>query len=127
MGRPVKNGIKLSHKYGVNPATTVCFFCGRETGIAMLGMLKGDAKAPRRIVANYIPCDECKEKHKQGRVIIEAVQTPNGLPEIQKGVWPTGRWCMISREAGQQLFKDGVDTPVLLENNLYRKLVNDNE
>lgn len=121
------SGIKLSPQHGVNPSVTVCFFCGKETGIAMLGKLKGDAKAPRRIVANYTPCDDCKEKHKQGRVIIEATQTQNGLPEIQKGIWPTGRWCMVSKENGQKLFNDGVDTPVLLVKNLYRKLVNDNE
>lgn len=116
-------GIKLSPKHGVNASCTVCFFCGKETGIAMLGKLKGDVKAPRRIVANYIPCDECKEKHKQGRVIIEATHTPNGLPEIQKGVWPTGRWCLVSKESSQTLFNDGTDNPVLLEDTLYRKLV----
>lgn len=120
-------GIKLSPQHGVNPSMTVCFFCGKETGIAMLGKLKGDAKAPRRIVANYIPCDECKEKHKRGRVIIEATTVANGLPEIQPGVWPTGRWCMVGKENGQQLFKDGKDTPVLLEDKLYRKLVKTNE
>lgn len=119
--------IKLSPKYGINASCTVCFFCGKETGIAMLGKLKGDVKAPRRIIADYTPCDECKEKHKQGRVIIEAVRTPNGLPEIQKGVWPTGRWCLISKEVAEHLFKDGKDTPVLLGDTLYTQLVERNK
>jgi len=97
--------IKLSPKHGINASCTVCFFCGKETGLAFLGKLKGDAKAPRRIIANYIPCDECKEKHKDYCVIIEVVRENNGLPPIQEGVWPTGRWCMIAKPARKSYSK----------------------
>ena len=119
----MSKGIRMSPKHGVNASCTVCFFCGKETGLAFLGHLKGDVKAPQRIVANYIPCDECAEKHKQGRVVIEAVQHQTGLPPIMKGVWATGRWCLISKEASEKLFNDGKDTPVLLEDTLYKQLV----
>jgi hypothetical protein len=119
----MSKGIKLSEKHGVNPAITVCFFCGKETGIAMLGKLKGDVKAPKRIVANYIPCEDCKKRMEQGRVVIEVVRKANGLPPIQPGAYPTGRWCLLNKESAKKLFKDGLDRPVLLEDTLYTKLV----
>lgn len=115
--------VRLSPKHGVNASCTVCFFCGKETGLAFLGRLKGDAKAPQRIIANYVPCKECEEKLRQGRVIIEVVQHSTGLPPIQDGAWPTGRWCLVTREAGELLFKDGKDTTVLLEDTLYKQLL----
>lgn len=38
-------GVTLSKKHGLNPSITVCPICGKETGIALLGKLKGDEKS----------------------------------------------------------------------------------
>lgn len=40
----MSKGIRVSEKYGVNPSITICPICGKETGIALLGRLKGDEK-----------------------------------------------------------------------------------
>lgn len=53
-------GIRISEKHGVNPSITICPICGKETGIVLLGKLKGDEKAPRYIQGDV--CDECKAK-----------------------------------------------------------------
>lgn len=42
-------------KHGVNSSITVCPICGKEIGIALLGKLKGDEEAPRKIIALNIP------------------------------------------------------------------------
>ena len=115
--------IKISDTHGVNPSITICFFCHKDVGIAMLGKLKGDVKAPRRIIADYTPCPECKARMEQGRVAIEVVRKVNGLPPIQPGVYPTGRWCLLTKETAKKLFDDGKSTPVLIEDVLYSKMI----
>ena len=66
-----KDSIKLSEKHGVNPSLTVCFWCGEHTGIALLVRLPGDKEAPKEIIADYEPCDKCKEQWNKGIPIIE--------------------------------------------------------
>lgn len=41
--------IRVSEKHGVNPSITICPICGKETGIVLLGKLKGDEEAPRKL------------------------------------------------------------------------------
>lgn len=105
------SNIRLSKKHGVNPTLGVCFFCGEDSGeIALLGKLKGDVEAPRRMVLNYNPCDKCKEHMSQGVTLIECTTSnPNNLPAISKTevdtpVHPTGRWSVIKKEAAERLF-----------------------
>lgn len=116
-------GIRLSEQHGVNPSVTVCFFCGKDKGIAMLGKLKGDAKAPKRAIYDYEPCNECAEKMKQGVTVIEVTRVDNQTIPIQKGAWPTGRWCLIPKEAAARLFKDINHKAILLEDCLYNELI----
>lgn len=40
----MSKNIRLSEKHGVNPSIIVCPICDKETGIALLGKLKGDKK-----------------------------------------------------------------------------------
>lgn len=115
--------IRLSNKHGLNPSINVCFFCGKDKELILNGRLKGDAKAPHRVVANYIPCPECEEKMKLGVTVIEVTTRDTGALPIQRGAWPTGRWCVISHEAAARLFKGINNTKVLLEDVLYNKLV----
>ena len=89
-------GIRLSKEHGVNPTKTVCFFCDNVKGIAFLGKLKGDAKAPAKMLIDYEPCDECAEKFKGNILWIEVSDIPitdNQAP-IAKDAYPTGRWAV---------------------------------
>lgn len=58
-------------KHGVNPSITICPICGKETGIALLGKLKGDKKAPMRMLSD--PCDDCVSKLGDDKICILAI------------------------------------------------------
>lgn len=61
-----KDSIELSPKYGVNPSLLQCPVCHKDTGIALLGKLKGDAEAPKYM--NEL-CDDCKKEYTVGIVV----------------------------------------------------------
>ncbi len=67
----MSKNIILSEKHGVNPSITICPICGKETGIALLGKLKGDEKAPMRMLSD--PCDDCVSKLGDDKICILAV------------------------------------------------------
>jgi len=119
--------IYMSKKHGLNPSIDVCFFCGKDKAILVFGKMKGDAKAPQRVVSNYKPCEECEKKMRSGRAVIEVTTTDTGALPIIEGAWPTGRWCVIKAETALKLFKDNRTTPVLLEDSLYDELVKRNK
>lgn len=120
--------IKLSPKYGVNPSMSICFFCGEPKELLLLGKLPGDVKAPKGVLVDYDPCPKCSEKLQQGVTVIEVTTVDNGRAPIQSGAWPTGRWCVLSKESGAKLFKDtGKRNTVLLEDVLYQQLVDKNK
>lgn len=56
-----RSGITLSRKHGVNPSMMECPVCGKSTGIALFGRLKGDVEAPRVIKADL--CEECTKNY----------------------------------------------------------------
>ena len=64
----MSKNIRLSEKHGVNPSITVCPICGKETGIALLGKLKGDEEAPRKIIGDL--CDDCISKLGNDKIYI---------------------------------------------------------
>lgn len=88
-----KNSIILSEKHGLNPAMDCCMYCGEAKGIALLGKLPKDEKAPRNIVTSVAPCDKCAEKYKDYVLMVEAKSPDSKKPE------PTGRWFAIRKEA----------------------------
>lgn len=67
----MSKGIRVSEKHGVNPSITICPICGKETGIALLGKLKGDKEAPRKIIGD--PCDDCVSKLGNDKIYILAI------------------------------------------------------
>lgn len=79
-----KDSILLSPKHGLNPSIVKCFWCGKDIGIALMGKLKGDVKAPKDIIESYMPCDECKEHFRQGILVAGVSNKPvvNNLPPI---------------------------------------------
>ena len=68
-----KGNIILSEEHGVNPSITVCPVCGKETGLALFGKLKDDAKAPRYVTGE--PCDDCQKKFDEGYIAIIAMES----------------------------------------------------
>lgn len=97
--------IRLHPQHGVNPSLDLCFWCGKERGVALLGYNKGK-EAPRSVVTSYDPCDTCKSQMAQGITILEAEaasRRPN-VPEIQPGVVPTGRWLVMREDALEKVF-----------------------
>lgn len=67
----MSKGIRVSEKHGVNPSITICPICGKETGIALLGKLKGDKKAPMRMLSDL--CDDCISKLGNDKIYILAI------------------------------------------------------
>lgn len=67
----MSKGIRVSEKHGVNPSITICPICGKETGIVLLGKLKGDKEAPMRILSD--PCDDCVSKLGNDKIYILAI------------------------------------------------------
>lgn len=67
----MSKNIILSEKHGVNPSITICPICGKETGIALLGKLKGDEEAPMRMLSD--PCDDCVSKLGNDKIYILAI------------------------------------------------------
>lgn len=108
----MSDSIKLSPKYGLNPTIPVCFWCGKEKGeIALMGHIGDgrkheDIKAPMHMVLDYEPCDECKKNMELGFTIVEATGEPNALTSmpIQDGIYPTGRYVVIKKEAAIKIF-----------------------
>lgn len=89
-----KDSIKLSPEHGVNPSILHCFICGKETGLALLGKLKGDAEAPKDISNPNELCDDCKKALEKGKFILEVKDgTDQQNPER------TGRYVCIKKEA----------------------------
>lgn len=109
--------IPLSPKHGLNPTIPICFWCGEEKNeIALMGRI-GDARkgedfeAPMHAVLDYEPCDKCREKMSLGFTMIEATHTPNSTTKVQMqpGVYPTGRYAVIKKEAARRLFSPQTD------------------
>jgi len=106
------SSIALSPKYGVNPTIPVCFWCGEEKNeIALLGRIGNgrrheDFEAPMHMVLDYEPCDKCGHNMSLGFTLMEATDKPNSTTsmQIQSGVYPTGRYVVLKREAAVRIF-----------------------
>ena len=101
------SGIKISPKYGLNPTIPVCFWCGKQKNeIALMGRMKGDIEAPKNMVLDYVPCEECQSHMAMGVAVLEASDRPNteGQPPMQKGVYPTSRFVVVTTECADRVF-----------------------
>lgn len=122
--------LKLSKKYGANPTIPVCYWCGKEKDeIVLLGKIgkgKEDIEAPKNMVMNYDPCDECQKKMALGVTLIAVTDIPHPEKQfpIQEGLYPTGSWSVISEEAAQRIFGDvlGGNKKVLVTEESYKEL-----
>lgn len=118
--------IRLSEKHGVNPSMEICFFCKEAKGIVLFGKLKKDVEAPREVLINYEPCDKCKEKFKEG-VIVVAVTTEQqckNQPPIttrnDEELYPTGAYVVVKPKVFNNEYKVG--TIITMDKNLFQEL-----
>ena len=90
-----RKSITLSPKYGVNPSVLHWFICGKETGVALLGKLKGDAEAPHNISDPNEICDDCRKQIVAGNKFFLEVKdnTDHNDPER------TGRMVCVRGDA----------------------------
>lgn len=107
-------GILLSPKHGVNPSIMHCFICGKETGLALLGKLKGDAEAPKDMTNPNELCDECRQRIKDGNKFILEVEDNAD----KKNPYRTGRLVCIKGTALPEI-KDPVS---YMEYSVFEKL-----
>ena len=132
----MSTGLKLSPKHGLNPTISICFWCGEEKGeIALLGHI-GDIRRGEDIEANmhtvidYEPCPTCLAKMRAGFTIVEATESPNETTSIpiQDGVYPTGRFVVITQEAAHSIFRlDESVTKCFLKSDLFQKYFREEE
>lgn len=136
MAKRKDKGIKLSPKYGVNPTIPICAWCGKEKNeIVLMGRLgdgrKGeDFEAPKNVLLDYEPCDECRKKWSLGVCLIAVTETPNaeGQPPMPNGVYPTGSWSVIKREAFERIFEEEAPkTAVCIDAEWYEQMFGSNE
>lgn len=109
-----EKGITLSKKHGVNPSITHCECCGKETGIALFGRLKGDQEAPKDVYAGL--CDDCEKVIKQGGVLVIEVRDGEKGPDPYR----TGRIVGCTKD-----FKERFEIEsniVYMEEDLFSKL-----
>ena len=103
----MSKGIKISPKHGLNPTIPVCFWCGKQKNeIALMGRMEGDIEAPKNMVLDYVPCEECQNHMAMGVAVLEASDHPNteGQPPMQKGVYPTSRFVVVTTECADRVF-----------------------
>lgn len=101
----IKDNILLSPKHSLNPSITHCECCGKETGIALFGKLKGDTEAPMHVAIGL--CDDCKKViDADGLMIIEIRDGESG-----KNPYRTGRIIGITKEAKEKTFKN-ISSPI---------------
>jgi hypothetical protein len=98
--------LRISPKHGVNPSISTCFWCGKPTNaLVLFGRMKDDREAGQYCgPIDYEPCEECKTGMSQGITIIEVVEFNNDNPEIQKGLYPTGKMVVVKEEAVLRIF-----------------------
>lgn len=122
--------IRLSEKHGVNPSMEICFFCNEAKGIVLFGKLKKDVEAPREVLINYEPCNKCKEKFKEGVIVVEVTteqqlknQPPISHTPNNAELYPTGAYAVIKPTAFNNKYKAG--SIVTTDKKLFQKLFKD--
>lgn len=117
----MSKGIILSKKYGVNPAIPLCFYCNKpKNQIILAGRIRRvgdfDAEAPRNMVWDREPCEECKGWMEKGILFI-SVDEAKSKGDL-KNPYRTGGWAVVKDEAVERM---GIQPPELLAQILKRR------
>lgn len=126
-------GIALSKKHGVNPSVTKCFWCGKETGVALFGRIPRhraekmfgtdfvkhherdpEVEAPRSVVLDMDPCEGC-EVWAHSKEVVFFVEAEESGGESR----PTGRFTCVREEAVRRMLDPGE----LLDDALERRIL----
>lgn len=117
------SNIRISENHGLNPTVQICAWCGKNMGVLILGKLKDDVEAPRQMILDYEPCDECKKLWGKGVCVIE-VECGNGKGKTHISIHPDGRYLyptgahvVVTKEYFDELYKGakpGVDSTALM-------------
>lgn len=106
-----KGNIILSKEHGVNPSITVCPVCGKETGLALFGKLKDDAKAPKYVTGE--PCADCQKKFDEGYIAIIAMESKTQrsnkyafIPKDAIAIDVKGNIALMDEQEFNVIFKD---------------------
>lgn len=106
--------MRLSPKYGVNPSICVCLYCQKEGDLILNGLLKGDAEAPRRVIASSSPCDGCEvfAKYSTEGVFLLEAEERDGQPI------PTGTYAVVKDAAVRRMLTDPAMTEAALKHRI---------
>jgi len=101
MNKKMNKSLRLHPKYGANPTMPTCMFCGKERGdIALLGNnYKGEA--PKNMVVDDEPCDECKQVMEKAFMLIEVRDGESGANPYR-----TGYIVGIALDRAKEIFPD---------------------
>lgn len=109
--------VRLHREHGLNPSIKVCYWCGKEGGIMLLGAAyKG--KAPTHMVTSKEPCGECKKLAAQGIVIAEVKNGESGDNPNR-----TGRMIVLKEKAFVRMFGKVQNRFCYMEEELFSKLM----
>ena len=79
----------------------ICFWCNR---------VQSDKQDGNPVYRDYQFCSPCAEKGEQGITIVQVVSEPNGNPEIREGLYPTGKWVVVTEKDVVRVL---TDVPIL--------------
>ena len=100
--------LRLHPEHGLNPAMSICFWCGETKELLLLGYNDGK-EAPREVLLDYEPCDKCKEQMDLGIMLIQVTTTPQTkgqTPMGENGPYPTGAWSVVKEEAMRKMLQN---------------------
>lgn len=108
------DSITLSPKHGVNPTVTRCIACGKDYGVALMGLLKNDEEAPREIYSGL--CNDCQNVVNNGGVLVLEVRDG----ESGSNPYRTGRIIGCSKEFKE---RNNIQHPIVyMEQTLFTKI-----
>ena len=84
----------------------VCFWCNRA---------KSGEKEGQPTYNDYEYCPTCSAICAQGISIIQVVSESNGNPPIRDGLYPTGKWAVVSEENITKVLTNGSILDTVLE------------
>jgi len=106
--------LRISEKHGVNPSLGLCFYCQEAKEVVLLGLMKGDKKAPRMATYNTEPCSKCNELMEQGVTLISVRDGDEGSDNPYR----TGGWCVVTDDFITRL----IEQPDLRDSILERRM-----
>lgn len=96
--------LRLSAKYGVNPAIPICFWClEKKNMIILFGSALGGREASSNTAFDKEPCDKCRGYMKKGVILISAKEPKS--EEESKNPFRTGGFWVVSEDMVRRAFK----------------------